>query len=62
MKIELDADKITFSGPNVDGGYKITFHTGEYSQNQIAELMKIPQNTALKVTIETNGHEAAGTG
>ena len=50
--MEFIADKISFRGPQVDGGYKITFDVGEYEQLKIVELMKIPQQTTIKVSIE----------
>jgi len=50
--IELIADKVVVRGPNSDGGYSLTFYVGEYEQAKVAEVMKIPQMTALKVKIE----------
>jgi hypothetical protein len=54
-RIEFGADGVKVSGPNKDGGYTVTFSTGEYMQNQIAELLRIPQQTALKVVVEIDG-------
>jgi len=54
MIIEFGADGYKIIGPDRDGGYKITFTTGEYEQNKIAELFKIPQQTALKVSVKTD--------
>ncbi len=51
-KIEFGADKVSISGPSVDGGFRITFSTGEYEQDNIAELLRIPQQTALRVIVE----------
>jgi hypothetical protein len=69
-KIEFGADKVSISGPSVDGGFKITFSTGEYEQLKIAELLTIPQQTALRITVEiddgrierpiTTGEESSG--
>jgi len=53
-KIVFNADKVKISGPKVDGSCSITFDTGEYEQNNIAKLFKIPQQTTLEVTVYTN--------
>ena len=52
--IELIADKLSIRGPKIDGGYTITFDLGEYMQNQVSELLKLPQNKEIKIIIETN--------
>ena len=52
MIIEFTADKISFRGPTVDGGYKMVIDVGEYEAKMIAELIKIPQQTMLKIKIE----------
>lgn len=52
MKKEFLADKIKISGPMSDNSYKISFWTGEYEQENVAELFKIPPMTALQVTVE----------
>lgn len=52
MKIEFNADKVKIYGPKTDGGYTITFETGEYEQEKVAELLKIPQQTSLKIIVE----------
>lgn len=49
---ELMADKVKISGPKVDGSYLITFECGEYEQQHVAELLKIPQGTTIKVRVE----------
>lgn len=51
MNIEFKADKVKLSGPNVDGGYSITFYTGEYEQLNVAKLMTLPQEVPLKVSV-----------
>ena len=53
MKIEFTADAVKFSGPNVDGGGKVTFDIGEFMISKAIDLLKIPQQTEMKVTIET---------
>jgi hypothetical protein len=50
-EIVLLADKIKFSGPRVDGSYSVTLETGEYEQGKIAQLMALPQQTPLKISI-----------
>jgi hypothetical protein len=50
--IDLIADKITIRGPAVDGSYKVTFDAGEYQQVNVAELLKIPQGTTIKVKVD----------
>jgi hypothetical protein len=51
-KITFGADHVKIIGPKADGGLSATFDTGGYQQHQIAELLKIPQNTAMTVTVE----------
>lgn len=51
MKISFNADKVKVSGPKVDGSYSVTFDTGEYEQEKIAELVRIPQQTAIGVDV-----------
>ena len=55
--ITLIADKVRINGPKVDGGLSITFEVGEYEQEKIAELLKIPQQTPLEVTVKIYGTE-----
>lgn len=50
--ITFGVDKIKISGPNADGGYTITMYTGEYAQDDIVKLLKIPQQTSCKVSVE----------
>lgn len=51
--IEFNADRISISGPRAsDGTYKVTFETGEYQQQEIAELFRIPQGVVIKVKVE----------
>lgn len=51
--IEFIADEVKVSGPRVDGSYTITFTVGQYHQRQAAEVMLIPQQTPIKVRIDT---------
>lgn len=52
-KIVILADGYHISDPSrTDGTIKFTFLTGEYELPRVAELLKIPRDTALKVTIE----------
>lgn len=37
----------------VDGGGKITFDVGEFMISKAIEILKIPQQTELKITVET---------
>lgn len=46
------ADKLKIVGPKVDGSLSVTLDTGEYEQEKVAELLKLPTGTPLKVTIE----------
>ena len=54
VKIEFIADSVKFTGPMVDGGGKITFDIGEFMIGRAIELLKIPQQTTLKITVETD--------
>lgn len=46
------ADKVKISGPRVDGSYTVTFEVGEYMVESISELIKVPQQTNIKVRVE----------
>lgn len=48
---QLESDKIVIRGPSVDGGYAITFYVGEYMQDNVAGLLKIPQQTPITLMI-----------
>ncbi len=51
--IELTADRCQITGPrSSDGTYKVMFEFGEYMAEQVAELLKIPQGTTIKVKVE----------
>jgi len=51
MSIVLHPDKLTFQGPQVDGGYKVVLYLGEYDKKEIVKLINLPQEQ-LKITIE----------
>jgi len=61
-EIEFVADKIVLRGPMVDGGFAVTFYTGEYEQEKVAELMKIPQQTPVGVRVEVEDGEGKKAG
>ncbi|GEM_PF-3403055 len=50
--VEFTADKVKISGPRVDGTIAVTFDVGEYEAGKVADLLKIPPNTLLKVSVE----------
>lgn len=51
--IEFGADSVRISGPRrTDGAYTVSFETGEYERERIADLLRIPQQTALRVRVE----------
>ena len=45
------ADKLKINGPQVDGGYTITFYTGEYTKQELAKLLSLSEGN-LKITVE----------
>ncbi len=49
--VQFIADKVRISGPKIDGGYVISFEVGEHMANKVSEIIRLPQNTALKVDI-----------
>jgi hypothetical protein len=51
LSIEFIADKVKVNGPRIDGGYILSFEVGEYMQQQVSELLRIKQNTTLKVSV-----------
>lgn len=50
--ITVHPDSIYVSGPNKDGGYTLKLTLGEYEAEHAAELLKIPKQTNLKLTVE----------
>jgi hypothetical protein len=53
--IAFSADKVKVNGPRADGSYAITFETGEYEQEKVAEILKLPTQTALHVKVDIYG-------
>ena len=51
-QIKFGADKVKINGPRIDGSYTVTFETGEYEQEKLAELFRIPQLSEIKVVVE----------
>lgn len=57
MKISFSADKVKVSGPRVDGSFTVSFDVGEYEQEKIAELLRIPQQTPLQIRVKFHGEK-----
>lgn len=52
-KITFGADRVMVRGPRAsDGALTVVIETGEYQREQVAEVVRIPPNTPVKVTIE----------
>lgn len=49
--VSFIADKLKINGPQVDGGYTITFYTGEYTKKEVSQLLNMNEGN-LKVTVE----------
>lgn len=45
----LQTDGISISGPQIDGGYKVTLKTGEYSAEEIAKVLLLPKDKVISV-------------
>lgn len=45
----LQTDGISISGPQIDGGYKVTLKTGEYSADEIAKVLLLPKDKVISV-------------
>lgn len=53
MQIQFIADKLQVSGPRAtDNSFVVKLETGEYNNEKMGELLKLPPQTSLKVTIE----------
>lgn len=53
MKVEFIADKLQVSGPRAtDNSFVVKLETGEYNNEKMGELLKLPPQTNLKITIE----------
>ena len=50
--ISFRADKVRVTGPKIDGSYSITFEAGQYEQSKVSEMVAIPQDTMITVTVE----------
>lgn len=55
MKIEFGSDKVKINGPKADNTYNVTFETGEFEREQIAELFKLDPYSIMRVTVEVEG-------
>jgi len=54
MKVEFTADKLSVSGPRAtDNSFIVKLETGEYNNEKMGDLLKLPPQTNLKVIIET---------
>lgn len=54
MIIEFIADKLQVSGPRAtDNSFIVKLETGEYNNEKMGDLLKLPPQTELKITIET---------
>jgi hypothetical protein len=52
-QITFGADRVMVRGPRgSDGALIVTLETGEYQAEQVAEVIKIPPNTPVKVILE----------
>jgi len=52
-KIVFLADAHQVKGPRkTDNAYSVVFETGEYQKDNVAEIMKIPNEVVKKVTVE----------
>lgn len=49
------SDQVKLAGPKVDGSWSVTFSVGEYERESLKELIGIPAETNLKVTVEMVG-------
>lgn len=53
MRYEFMADHCKVIGPmSSDGSYKVEFKTGEYEKENVANLMRLPKQVALKITVD----------
>lgn len=56
------ADGCKVSGPLKDGSYSVIFSTGEYQQEQVAQMMLLPRDKAIKVEVTILDVEKPGGG
>lgn len=52
MKVEFIADKVQVNSNLAGGNTKIILHTGEYELSKIKELLMIPNEVVVEVTIK----------
>ncbi len=50
--IQFNADKVSLTGPKIDGSWKVSFDVGEYERDKLKALLDIGPETALAVTVE----------
>lgn len=50
--MKFTADKIAIRGPLVDGGFSVTLSVGEYERAKMAQLLMLPADENIRVTIE----------
>ncbi len=49
--VQFIADKVRISGPKIHAGYIISLEVREHMPYKVSEIIRLPQNTALKVDI-----------
>lgn len=49
----LHPDKLSVSGPNVDGGYKVTLHIGEYEKDLVGKLIQLDPEQIKEWEVKT---------
>jgi ribosomal protein S8E len=52
QSVTFYADSKSFRTRNSDNANLITFETGEYQKNEVLEVVKLPDDTVYKVTVE----------
>lgn len=50
--MKFHADQVKLSGPRVDGTYVVSLSVGEYERHKLKELLDIPPDVILEVTVE----------
>lgn len=54
MQVKFSADKLQVSGPRAtDNSFVVKLEVGEYLSSQMGELLKLPPQSELKITVET---------
>ena len=49
--ITLNADKVSVTGPKVDGSYSVKFEVGEYEVANVTRLMLLPKDEMIKLQV-----------